>query len=98
MFDWDEANIAHIAEHDVTPAEAEQVVDNNPLYLDYLIEDGEECHSEIGETLEGRILLVVSTPRGDKVRIITAYTPNRAWRTAYLEFKEFESHGKADHS
>jgi hypothetical protein len=26
LFDWDDANIAHIEEHDVTPAEAEEVV------------------------------------------------------------------------
>jgi len=54
-FDWDEANIAHIAEHDVVPAEAEQVIDNSPLYLDYSIQSGEVRHREIGETATGRI-------------------------------------------
>jgi hypothetical protein len=28
-FDWDEANIAHIAKHDVKPHEAEEVITNN---------------------------------------------------------------------
>jgi hypothetical protein len=28
MFDWDEANIAHIAVHDVSVGEAEEVVSN----------------------------------------------------------------------
>jgi uncharacterized DUF497 family protein len=64
MFDWNQANIAHIARHDVLPHEAEEAYNSNPLYLDYLIEDGEERHHEIGETLAGRILVVVSTMRG----------------------------------
>lgn len=63
MFDWDEANIAHIAEHDVLPHEAEEVIDNQPLYLDHSVEDGEERYREMGETLTGRVLVVVSTLR-----------------------------------
>jgi len=51
MFDWDEANVAHIATHDVIPREAEEAYKSQPLYLDYSIEDGEERHREIGETL-----------------------------------------------
>jgi len=98
MFDWDDANVAHCARHDVSPHEAEEAYNSNPLYLDYSLEDGEERHHEIGETLAGRILLIVSTIRGDSVRIVTAYTPNRAWRLAYLEFKESEPYGKAGHS
>lgn len=30
MFDWDQDNIAHIARHDITPQEAEQVLRNYP--------------------------------------------------------------------
>jgi hypothetical protein len=52
MFDWDEANIAHIAAHSVLPHEAEEVIENQPVYLDYSIEDGEERHREMGETLQ----------------------------------------------
>jgi uncharacterized DUF497 family protein len=98
LFDWDEANIAHIAEHDVTPAEAEQVVTNCPLYLDYSIQSGEIRHREVGETATGRILLVVSTIRNDRIRVITAYPPSRSLRTTYLSFKEAEQHGKANSS
>ena len=98
MLHWDEANIAHIAAHDVVPHEAEEGYDSNPLYLDYSIEDGEERHREIGETLSGRILVIVSTMRGDLVRIITAYPPDRPLRVTYLAFKEAEHHGKKNHS
>ena len=41
-FDWDSANIDHIARHRVTPEEAEQVMLNSPLEIDYQIMDGEE--------------------------------------------------------
>jgi hypothetical protein len=34
MFDWDEANIRHIAEHGVLPSEAEEVILRSPLDLD----------------------------------------------------------------
>lgn len=97
-FDWDEFNIAHIAKHGVEPHEAEEAYNSDPIYLDYLIEDGEQRHREIGETLAGRILVVVSTMRGDWVRIITAYLPDRPLRLTYLAFKESEQHGKENHS
>ena len=32
-FDWDEANIGHVARHKVLPDEAEQVIVNVPLDL-----------------------------------------------------------------
>jgi hypothetical protein len=32
-FDWDEANMRHIARHGVTPEEAEEAVTNDPLEL-----------------------------------------------------------------
>ncbi len=39
-FDWDNANIGHIARHQVTPEEAEQVILNEPVETDYRIVDG----------------------------------------------------------
>ena len=32
-FDWDDTNMAHIARHNVVPAEAEQVILNQPIDL-----------------------------------------------------------------
>jgi hypothetical protein len=34
IFDWDDANLLHIAQHDVTPEEAEYVLFHDPLDLD----------------------------------------------------------------
>jgi len=98
LFDWDEANIVHIAEHDVLPHEAEEVIENQPLYFDYSFRNGEERHSEVGETNAGRILFVVSTIRKEWTRVVTAYEPHRSIRMTYLAFKESEYHGKENPS
>jgi uncharacterized DUF497 family protein len=98
LFVWDEANTTHIAEHGVTPAEAEHVIENGPLYIDYSIQGGEIRHREVGETVTGRVLLVVSTTRDDQIRVITAFPPSRSLRTTYLTFKESEQHGKENPS
>jgi hypothetical protein len=40
-FDWDEANIGHMARHSVLPEEAEQVILNDPVDLGMEIVGGE---------------------------------------------------------
>ena len=35
LFDWDSANIRHIAEHDISPEEAEEVIQGDPLEMDF---------------------------------------------------------------
>jgi uncharacterized protein len=44
-FDWDEANIGHVARHGVHPEEAEQVILNDPVDLGMEIVEGEERQS-----------------------------------------------------
>jgi uncharacterized DUF497 family protein/predicted DNA binding CopG/RHH family protein len=77
-FDWDQANIRHIAEHDVSPDEAEQVIRNEPFEIDFQRYEEEDRTSELGETNSGRILVVVSTTRGSAIRVVTAYAPAKA--------------------
>lgn len=74
-FDWDEANIGHVARHGVLPEEAEQVILNNPIDLGMEIVEGEERYLNLGATVQHRILLVVSTWRDDRVRVVTAFEP-----------------------
>jgi uncharacterized protein len=87
VFDWDDENIRHIAAHDVSCDEAEQVINNEPVDLDVEIRNGEERFSQIGETLTARILLVVTTWRGTKLRVVTAFEPIKSWRKFYLRVK-----------
>jgi uncharacterized protein len=74
-FDWDEANVGHVARHSVLPEEAEQVVLNDPVDLGMEIVEGEERYLNLGPTMLGRVLLVVTTWREGRVRIVTAFEP-----------------------
>jgi hypothetical protein len=86
-FDWDDANIEHIAEHDVVPEEAEDVILNDPLDAGFDLVEGEERWSYVGETSERRILRVVITFRGERMRVVTAFEPVKHWKVFYLEQK-----------
>ncbi|HXR39972.1 MAG TPA: BrnT family toxin [Terracidiphilus sp.] len=86
-FDWDESNVGHITEHDVTPDEAEETVLGDPLDVGFDVVNGEERWSYLGETNEGRILCVVITTRGERIRVLTAFEPSRYQKNFYLEWK-----------
>ena len=74
-FDWDEANISHVAHHGVLPDEAEQVVLNDPVDLGMEIAEGEDRHINLGATRQCRVLLVVTTWREGRIRVVTAFEP-----------------------
>ncbi len=82
--EWDESNRRHIAEHDVSTLEVEEVLQNDPVDLEMQVVDGELRFTLIGETARGRILLVVLTERGERLRPVTAYRPVAHLRTRYL--------------
>lgn len=87
IFDWDEANVEHLAKHDVTPREAEEVVLGEPLELQTQVadENGEERLLQLGETADGRVLQLLSTWRGEKLRVISAWDAPRQLKIYYLE-------------
>lgn len=85
-FDWDEANVGHVARHQVQPVEAEQVILNDPLDLGMEFVEGEERFVNVGATSQGRILLVVTTWREDHVRVVTAFEPIK--RLVQFYYKE----------
>jgi uncharacterized DUF497 family protein len=84
VFDWDDANIAHIARHNITPAEAEAVLLADPYDLDYQVRNGEERVEQIGATGAGRILAVVTTVRRGKTRVVTAYPATKRQQAVYF--------------
>jgi uncharacterized DUF497 family protein len=86
-FDWDEKNIGHLALHQISPAEAEQVIQNRPVNLASELRNGEERVPHIGETDAGRILVVVTTLVGEKVRVVTAWPANKNYRRYFLSLK-----------
>jgi uncharacterized DUF497 family protein len=92
LFDWDEANRRHIAEHDVSPDEAEHVVGNNPWDIELQATGSEDRFVQVGSTSRGRVLVVVSTVRGPMIRVVTAYDAPRSQRIAYERWRG-QSHG-----
>ena len=87
MFDWDEANIRHIATHNITPQEAEQVLRNDPADGGSQNVDGEERYIDIGVTDVMRVLVVVSTFRGELTRVVTAYDAPSGFSNLYFRRK-----------
>jgi len=88
MFLWDSANISHLARHNVSPEEAEQVITHNPIDLEIQFRNGEERIAHIGETAAGRVLVVIVTMREDLIRVVTAHPANRAMRKFYAAQKD----------
>ncbi len=85
-FEWDEGNLNHIAEHRVTAVEVEYVLLHPTLpieYQDWI--EGEERYAEAGATRHGRILQVISTVRGHKIRVVTAWDADKDVVREYLE-------------
>ena len=83
MFDWDDVNRKHIAEHGVTPREAEEVITNSPIDLHEQFQDDEERLMQLGVTDAMRVLVVVTTWREDLIRVVTAYPAPPALRELY---------------
>ena len=54
MFAWDEDNREHIARHAVTPEEAEEVIQNEPLDIERQLQNGARRMLHLGETARGR--------------------------------------------
>ena len=72
MFDWDSANADHIALHRVTIVEAEEaLLDRHRIFEQAQLTD-EARWAVIGATEAGRVLFVVFTRRGPRIRVVTA--------------------------
>ena len=86
-FDWNAANIEHIALHNITPEEAEQVIENDPLDAGAVLRNGEARTVHLGETDAGRVLVVIITEREGKYRVVTARPSRRQEREFYSRHK-----------
>lgn len=83
-FDWDASNIEHIARHGLQPADVERALAGEPVTLsEGVTRAGEQRWVSIGRSAAGRLLAVVWTVRGTRVRIVTAYPASRRQQVAY---------------
>ena len=86
-FDWDDENRTHIAVHHVTTLEAEYVLEHETADLGYQDWHDEERFAEIGMTAAGRILVIITTWRGIKTRVVTAYDATKSDRDLYRKLE-----------
>lgn len=87
-FEWDKGNIEKNKKHDVEDKEGEEVFFDKKRFIfkDKLHStDKEERFRILGETKEGRLLFVVFTKRGNKIRIISARDINKREVKIYEE-------------
>jgi uncharacterized DUF497 family protein len=84
MFDWDEANLDHIADHGISAAEAEDaLLDSRRIPAPAYQGTNERRRGVLGATIAGRLLFVVFTYRNELVRIITARNANAQEKRRY---------------
>lgn len=89
-FEWDAGNVPKLqARHQVTPGECEQVFFQEPLLItsDRGHSGNEARWAAWGRTAEGRLLAIIFTLRGDRIRPLSARSMNRKERQRYAETK-----------
>jgi hypothetical protein len=96
QFDWDEENIGHLARHGISPADAEQVLFNWQIDLDSYVRNGEERVVQVGETDQGRVLVVISTIRNEMTRVVTAWPANERIRRYFATQKRSRDAGRTE--
>ena len=89
-FVWDDGNNEKNLKHGVHASECEQVFFNEPLVIldDPKHSVAEDRFAAFGRTDQGRRLVVVYTPRGSLIRVISARDMNRRERDFYAHTSE----------
>jgi len=82
-FDWDAANVAHIAQHGITPEECEEAYENGPMVIEVQERKSERRRLCLGETNAARLLTFVITERNEKIRFVTAHPIHAKQREIY---------------
>jgi uncharacterized DUF497 family protein len=82
-FDWDAANVAHIAQQGITPEECEEAYENGPMVIEVQERKSERRRLCLGETNAATLLTFVITERSDKIRFVTAHPMHAKQREIY---------------
>ncbi len=82
-FDWDAQNTRHLKRHRVTPEEFEELMNGDPVYVEYQPRKDEHRYKVLGVTKAGRVLIGIWMPREGRVRVVTAYAAGRLYRDLY---------------
>ena len=88
-FDWDRANIDHVAEHGITTGEVEQAMLGDTVEIKTEIRNGELRTTQNGQSENGRILTIVTMVRDKQLRVVTAWPASKKqqafWKAAREE-------------
>ena len=84
MFDWDRSNLRKIRAHRISREEAEQALINDAIPIHEQYVDGERRFVYYGETDTRRLLALIVTERGEKIRVVTAYDLDTGQKRDYL--------------
>ncbi len=88
QFEWDSAKAAaNLLKHGVSFDEAKTVFDD-PLYVDFYDpdhSDSEHRYIIIGQSQQGRLLIVSYTERDEAIRLISSREVTRTEQEAYEE-------------
>ena len=96
-FEWDTFNAAHIARHGLQPVDVEQALANHPVTIRSVVaETGEERWFTMGPNAAGRLLAVVWTMRGARVRVVTAYPAGKRLQRDYAKAKSDDGRAERD--
>ena len=85
VFEWDSGNVAHLALHEIQPAEVEEVFRNNPSVKGHDVVQSEDRWTAVGATLSLRVLVVVFIIRNENVRAITGWDASKRTREEYFQ-------------
>ncbi len=83
VFDWDSANLEHIARHGVKRRECEEAYLNGPMVIEHQRRKHERRRLCLGETNKGRLLTFVVTERKGMMRFVTAFPMHPMQRSIY---------------
>jgi len=93
-FDWDDANLRHLARHGISRPEFEQAMANRPIIVEFSNESGEERWFAVRATDNVRILYLIYTYREDRIRPITGWNASKKMRESYFQAKRGEAPGE----
>jgi uncharacterized DUF497 family protein len=83
-FEWDESNLRHVARHKIDRSEFEQAMANDPILVDFSDESGEDRWYALGATDTLRVLFMVFTYKGERIRPVTAWNAGGKLRKAWF--------------
>jgi uncharacterized DUF497 family protein len=84
-FDWDDQNEKHLAKHGISRFDAEDVLSENHILLEYQMERDEQRWIAVGATRAGRIMNIVFAVRNEAIRPITGWAADKQTAGLYLE-------------